>query len=271
MKLALKDRGPTLISRQTKPEGQEMILTFDTIPSTNTYAKEHIGELEDGALVAAWEQTAGRGRFDRKWISPPNVNIYASFVMKKITDPFLATASASLAVLELLKTAFPEGDFFIKWPNDIYAGECKICGVLSERVIHSDPEKSGVIAGMGINVNMTEEDLAAAGQPASSLYILSGRKFNLEKLLSQLAEMLSRCYINYILSAQNSFQEWKKHNFVLGKEIEIGDAFSHAERVFVEDIDENGLLVCRYGNGEVKKLSAGDVRILKEWLKLKND
>ena len=248
-----------------------MVLIFDTIPSTNTYAKEHIGELEDGTLVAAWEQTAGRGRFDRKWLSPPGVNIYASFVMKKISDPFLATASASLAVLELLESAYKEGNFFIKWPNDIYAGECKICGVLSERVVSRDPEKSGVIAGMGININMTKEDLGAAGQPATSLHILSGKNFQLENLLSKLAESLLRCYINYISSPQNSFQEWKKRNFVLGKEIEIGDAFSHAERVFVEDIDENGLLVCRYGNGEVKKLSAGDVRILKETLNLKNE
>ena len=242
-------------------------LVFDTIDSTNTYAKEHLEELEDGSLVAAWEQTAGRGRFDRKWISPPGVNIYASYVMKKIEDPFLATASCSLAVLELLENCCPEGDFYIKWPNDIYAGESKICGILSERIVTAgNPEKSGIVTGMGINVNISKEALAAAGQPAVSLAILSGETFSLEKILLQLERNLKECYINYILYPQVSFRKWKEKNGIIGYEVEVADAFFHVERVFVQDIDDKGFLVCRYGNGEVKKLSAGDIRILKESL-----
>ena len=77
---------------------------LDEVDSTNTYAKLHFEGLPDGALISADCQTAGRGRLDRKWYSPRGVNIYASFVMKQISNPFYATIVASISVLDTLLT-----------------------------------------------------------------------------------------------------------------------------------------------------------------------
>lgn len=105
------------------------ILHFAEIDSTNTYARDHFNDLPDALLVTASFQTAGRGRLGRKWISPPDTNVMATFVMKHVGDAFLATCVASLAVLETLRNAAPGLDFFVKWPNDVYAEDAKIAGI----------------------------------------------------------------------------------------------------------------------------------------------
>ena len=108
------------------------LLELDRVDSTNTYAKNRFDDLADGTLVCAGMQTAGRGRLGRPWVSPAGTNIYASLVIKRFSDPFYATGTVSLAALKLLQENHPAGDFFIKWPNDLYAGYRKIAGILSE-------------------------------------------------------------------------------------------------------------------------------------------
>ena len=77
------------------------LLELETVDSTNTYAKNNFDVLADGTLVCAEMQTAGRGRLGRHWISPAGTSIYASLVMKRIDQPFYATAAASLAALNM--------------------------------------------------------------------------------------------------------------------------------------------------------------------------
>ena len=97
------------------------MIFFDTIDSTTTWAVAHFAELDDRELVVAATQTAGRGRLDRKWISPRG-NIYASFVQKNVNSPLLGVAAGSLAVLDLVRELVPAEKFHIKWPNDIFRG-----------------------------------------------------------------------------------------------------------------------------------------------------
>lgn len=239
------------------------ILDFPLLDSTNTYAKENIASLEDCTLVTAGEQTQGRGRNCRSWLSPGgNENIYASFVMKKIHDPFRATIVSSLAVLALLENHAPGKDIFIKWPNDIYAGEGKICGVLCECTAATKASPLSVIAGMGININTPPEELDAMDRKASSLHSVTGEFFQRKKLLAELAENLFKYYINYVQYSDRLFQEWKRKNRVLGKRVELEESTEKIRTVTVKDIAEDGRLVCME-NGEEFFFSSGDVRLVK--------
>ena len=239
------------------------ILDFPLLSSTNTYAKENIAFLDDCTLIAAEEQSAGRGRNGRSWISPgKEENIYCSFVMKQINDPFRATIVSSLAVLSLLEKHIPGGDIFIKWPNDIFAGDAKICGVLCECTAQTKDTPLSVIAGMGLNVNTPQEVLDAIPQKAASMFSLTGIVFQRKKLLGELAEYLLKYYIKYVQCGSRVFQEWKEKNRVPGKWVELEESTGKRRFVRVKDIAEDGRLLCEE-EGKEFLFSSGDVRLVK--------
>lgn len=238
----------------------EEIIFLDCVDSTNTYAKMHFNELSDGVLVVAREQTAGRGRQSRRWFSPPDCNIYASWVVKNCQRPFWATVAGGLAVLDVLKCFAPEAGFFIKWPNDIYAREKKIAGLLSESI------PGGVITGMGININLSVEQLNQIDQPATSLAVEAGVKFNLEKIVSELAFALKRRYIIYSNFQEKLVEDWKEANFLIGKEIELDDG-RQILRGIMRDLAADGSMIFAC-NGNEKAVYAGDVRIVKESIRV---
>lgn len=239
------------------------ILDFPLLDSTNSYAKENIALLEDRTLISAEEQSAGRGRNGRSWLSPGREeNIYCSFVMKKISDPFRAAIVSSLAVLSLLEKHVPCGDIFIKWPNDIFAGDAKICGVLCECTAQTKDSPLSVIAGMGLNVNTPQKILDAIPQKAASMFSLTGKIFQRKKLLEELAEYLLKYYINYVQCSKILFLEWKEKNRVLGKYVELEESTGRRRFVTVKDIAEDGRLLC-VEEGEEFLFSSGDVRLVK--------
>ena len=128
-------------------------IEFDTIDSTNTYLKENWEQLEDLTFASALEQTAGRGRNQRKWLSPKGENMMFSVLIKDRDllnrYRYLSMLSA-LTVIEALEH-FAVKDLMIKWPNDVYVRDRKICGILLEGVSREHLEC--VIIGIGVNVN----------------------------------------------------------------------------------------------------------------------
>lgn len=238
------------------------LLELESVDSTNAYAKQHFESFVDGTLVTAEMQTDGRGRLGRNWFSPPGVNIYASLVMKQITNPFYATITGSLATLKLLQEQLPRESFFIKWPNDIYVERKKICGILSE--CHTSRSGiDGVITGIGININLETEELAGIGQPAASLKSLSGKFFDVRKLTFLLADALAEYYAVYLHSPEKLFAEWKENNFVIGKLVGLVDSNGNRKSVKVLDISETGELITEE-NGCISRFNCGDVTLMKE-------
>ena len=238
------------------------LLELETVDSTNTYAKNNFDVLADGTLICAEMQTAGRGRLGRCWISPAGVNIYASLVMKQINQPFYATAAASLAAQEMLLQAFPRGDFFIKWPNDIYSGHKKIAGILCEAV--SDAYGiAGVIAGIGVNINLEQRELDRIDQPAASLLSLSGRKFDVKTLILSLKDRLAEYYGIYLSEPEKLFAEWKSRNRIVGRRVSLTDPNGKSHRVRVLDIAETGELIAEE-NGMKYEFNCGDVTLRQE-------
>lgn len=244
------------------------ILFLNTVDSTNRYASDHFDELADGTLVWAEEQTAGRGRLGRSWLSPKGENLYVSWVVKQIREPlFLAAAAASLAVLETLREAADNDlSFYLKWPNDIYCGPDKVSGILSEGVVRETLR--GVIVGMGININSPEATLKQTGIRAASLHSLDGRVFSLKKMILRLAKHVCECYIMYLNDPDGLFARWKEENLLIGQELDFVLPDGRVIRSPFLDIAEDGGAVILDG-GRKRIFSCGDVRIAKESLNFK--
>ena len=155
--------------------------------STNTYAKQHVSLLRSHpiACITAGEQTAGRGRFQRRWISPPHVNLYVTFYTRlSIHQLHLSTLglvlASSMARVLLAAGIHPQ----IKWPNDLQLNQKKFGGILCETV--QQGEFFDVFAGIGVNVNMEAEDLRLIGQPATSLKQETKKTWDRKQLLQNL-------------------------------------------------------------------------------------
>ena len=163
---------------------------FDQLSSTNAHVRERFlsGEaIESGWVAAAREQTAGRGRQGRTWLSAPGRDLCCSIFVA--TDAELAaipslTMAVALAVTDVLNNRGIPAD--PKWPNDVRVGGKKICGILSEGVERAAAPSTGVIVGIGLNVNMSEDDAATIDQPATSICIETGRRDDVGGVLESL-------------------------------------------------------------------------------------
>ena len=170
---------------------------YDTVESTNDEARKAVGGLDNLSVIAAGCQTAGRGQGDHKWHSMPWENLTFSVVMKfgegglaplAARDMLLITETVTLALRRYLLRKRVSAR--IKWPNDIYVGDRKICGILIENILHG-PEVSSSIVGIGLNLNQTEfpPDLP---NPVS-LSLLTGRSYDPVKELELFMRILADC------------------------------------------------------------------------------
>ena len=169
----------------------------DTVESTNDEARMALEELDNLSVIAARCQTAGRGQGDHTWHSRPGENLTFSVVLKfggdglaplAARDVLLVTETVTLALRRYL--LHKRVSARIKWPNDIYVGDRKICGILIENILHG-PEVAASIVGIGLNLNQTEfpPDLP---NPVS-LSLLTGRRYDPEKELERFTGILADC------------------------------------------------------------------------------
>lgn len=160
---------------------------FPTIASTNNWAKANARHLnpERLTIVTASEQTAGRGRHERQWISPIGVNLYVSYCLfvpqhrKDISNipQVIALTTADFICKNDLKAS-------LKWPNDVLIESKKVGGVLCDTTPVDD--KVCVIVGLGLNVNMPPSALQQLEKPATSLAVEAGHTFDLDTIAEEL-------------------------------------------------------------------------------------
>ena len=136
------------------------IIWLDSIDSTNEEAKRHISDIDNLSVLSAYEQTEGRGQRGNTWTSTPGENLMFSIVLKnpKISarDQFCINEITSLSVVDFLSQHGISAR--IKWPNDIYVGSKKICGILIENSLHGSVISSSII-GIGLNINQRNFDV----------------------------------------------------------------------------------------------------------------
>jgi BirA family transcriptional regulator, biotin operon repressor / biotin---[acetyl-CoA-carboxylase] ligase len=161
---------------------------FESTPSTQRLLGP---ERAEGAVAVAEEQTEGRGRLGRSWVSPPGVSILCSIVLTPPVDPprlpelTVVAAEACVEAIEVTTGLGPR----IKLPNDVLVDGRKVAGILAEA------RDGRVVLGIGINVNVEAEQLpAGAAPPASSLLAELGRPVDRAELLVALLEVLERRY-----------------------------------------------------------------------------
>ncbi len=165
---------------------------LETIDSTNTYAKKHFETFPPDQItcITAEEQTAGRGRYQRKWVSPRGVNIYATFYFRLPIDTLHLISLAQVMAYSLTAVLLREGlSPKIKWPNDIQLSGKKVSGILCETVFQK--EWVDLFLGIGINVNLDKKSAAQIDQPATSLRIETGGEWSREILLSKLQKQFT--------------------------------------------------------------------------------
>jgi BirA family biotin operon repressor/biotin-[acetyl-CoA-carboxylase] ligase len=143
---------------------------FSSIDSTNSWAKLHLHEFDRNkiTIITADGQTAGRGQFERKWMSPTGKNIYASFCFFMDNGRSDVVNIPQILAITVVKALESFGfQVKIKWPNDLILLGKKVGGILCETTTIG--EKLGVVLGLGLNVNMELDQLKKIDQPATSL------------------------------------------------------------------------------------------------------
>ena len=170
----------------------------DEVGSTNEYLTDLINknrsEFPDGWIVAAKSQTKGKGQIGNCWVSAPNQNLTFSLLLHPTfltpQTQFPLSMAVALALVETLSSYVADEEaqhFFIKWPNDIYYQEKKIAGVLIENQIFGR-DISHSIVGIGININ--QEDFPEWLPNPISMKKITGKEYDLNRVLSHLQEKL---------------------------------------------------------------------------------
>lgn len=159
---------------------------FDTIGSTNTELAQARSGLPDRAIFAARLQTAGRGQRGNSWQSRAGENLTFSMLLKPVSIPlrsqFIVSEAVALGITDYLAEAGVEAK--IKWPNDIYVGDRKICGILIENFLNGDFLADSVV-GVGFNLNQKEFDPILPNP--TSLSLVTGATYIVEDELESLA------------------------------------------------------------------------------------
>ena len=160
--------------------------------STNTYLSRLAATLPGGTVIYTPSQTAGRGQKGNSWESEDGKNLTFSQLLKrppvKARDQFYLSEAAALAVVEAL-TAQAGDDFTVKWPNDVYWKDKKVCGMLIESSLDGTDIAHSIV-GIGINVNQ-ERFLSDAPNPVSLINI-TGREHDLMALLKQVCSRIEQ-------------------------------------------------------------------------------
>lgn len=220
------------------------LLFLDEINSTNTYSKEHVNELHDKDVVYTFKQTAGRGRFDRKWVDLGSGNIYLSIILKPSSD--LKQVYSNLTQYTALKLAetFEKYNVIpqIKWPNDILIDEKKISGILAETVFKQN-QLQGLIIGVGVNLNADENDFKKIDKKVTALNIETHKEINKIDFLNCFIDNFFANYENFLNNGFKSIKDeyMKRINF-LNKEITIHN-FNEDYTGIVEDISDEGSVI----------------------------
>ena len=229
------------------------------VDSTNTFVKQHCEELDDGALVWADIQTAGRGRLDRTWVSKKG-NFFGTLLMKNLANPFLGTMVVSLSALDTLQVLAPEEPVWLKWPNDLYVDDAKLAGILSESVVLQD-QRRAIAVGIGVNLLLSAEDLQRIDKPAAAV---AKAQINPEKFALELAKNAKKYYIMGMSCGERLFALWSERNGVIGMELvlELGGGKSVAGTAV--GIANDGALIMCDANGVKKSYYCGDVSVNRE-------
>lgn len=234
------------------------ILRYDTIDSTNNEAaKQARGGAGEGLCIVADEQSSGKGRQGRMWVSERGSGVFLSIILRpRLEAKYLSliTLAAAVAVYDLLRDRFliqPD----IKWPNDVLVGGKKICGILAEAIETRDG--LAVILGVGINIRTPEQENATS--------ITAEATFAAERdeIVELLVEDVARLYKRLAADPAAIVAMWQERSsFAHGMRVKAALPTGDVEGI-TSGLDENGALRLKLRDGSLTTIHAGDVTQLR--------
>lgn len=247
---------------KTRRMGKE-IRYFSQIDSTNQYAKRIAEEgALDGTLIIADEQTAGKGRSGRHWVTPPGEAIAFTLILrpKLTTDRIsMVTLVMGLAVVQAINALYNLGAG-IKWPNDAVVNGKKICGILTEMSAEIS-EIHYIVIGVGINANLTHfpEEIKSI---ATSLKLELGREVNRAELIARIMEEFERFYAKFENAGDLSDmrEEYNSACLNMDRPVRVLDPAGEYTGT-ARGINDLGVLKVEMPDGTIREVSSGEVSV----------
>lgn len=236
---------------------QGRLLQFTRLESTNRWVLSHLDFCRHGDVVWAQCQTAGRGRFDRPWLSPGGRGLTLSFVFTELDEQFFPTLghTAALAVRDTLEHFSINAQ--LKWPNDVLIKGNKIAGILSE----VDFNRHTVVLGIGLNVNFDRRDIESGGinVPVTSMRIVKNRQVDIGEVRLCLVRKMEN-YCDLIVEKGTSIivEAWRQSDWLTGRRIRITNPNFSVEGRYA-GMDHNGQLRLVDDQETENRFLAGDV------------
>ncbi len=229
--------------------------------STNLVIKEKANTLGEGHVVIAGEQTAGRGRYGRTFLSPGGTGLYMSVLLRpklSAEDAVMITTAAAVAVCRAIEELTPDKPT-IKWVNDVLVNGKKVCGILTEA---SFDMESGALdyAVLGVGINVTESDGGFPQELADIAgAILQNREHDMRCRLA--SSFLRHFFDIYDTFPSRSFvEEYRIRSFLPGRPILVLRQGTSVPAKAVA-IDDRCRLIVRYADGSEEALSSGEVSV----------
>jgi BirA family biotin operon repressor/biotin-[acetyl-CoA-carboxylase] ligase len=245
------------------------VLHYDSIDSTNEEARR-LAEKGEGewTIVNAKTQTAGKGRLQRRWESPPGIGLYFSIILKPEITPGkinLVNITTSVSVAEFIREFIEENQasqmlqIHVKWPNDVWIGGKKIAGILLESAFRENMLKYLVI-GIGMNINQEMGDFSPALKTrAASLRMVTGKSWNPQDILEK---FLIYFYRNFREAVTAGFKgitrRYEELMVFLNEQVSVKLPQGEIKGITL-GIDCDGFLKLKTNTGQ-RIITAGDVR-----------
>ncbi|MFQ6122328.1 MAG: biotin--[acetyl-CoA-carboxylase] ligase [Dehalococcoidales bacterium] len=236
----------------------QRVIYYPRLTSTMDIAKQEAQQgAAEGTTVIADEQTGGKGRARRVWLSPKG-SIALSIILypSGLHLPSLFMLG-SLAVVHSIKTVtgLPSQ---IKWPNDVLINGKKVCGILVESDVRGDKVVCAIM-GIGINANFRVSDFPEIPSTATSLADELGRQVSRLDMIRCLLVETERLYLA-LPDREPIYQEWRDRLVTLGRKVQVKSGETVLKGV-AESVARDGSLLLRHSNGSSTKVVAGDVSL----------
>lgn len=236
---------------------------LETVGSTNDFAKEHL--QKHGAVVLSEEQTGGRGRLGRQWLSPKGKGLWMSAVLrpdKKLESVQLITLASGLAVVRALEKIIEYKKLSLKWPNDVFLNGKKVCGILVESQIRGG-RFDRIVIGIGLNVGQAKEDFPDdLRYPASSLWLETkthhDRNLLAAAILNELEPLADAVFLG---KTSEMLAAWKSYCSQVNKPVEIEGADQPKIGVF-RDVLETGAVLLELSDGSTREITVGEISLV---------
>ena len=240
------------------------LLEYDTLDSTNTFSHDLVSKSNpsEGTVVFTHHQTAGKGQYGRKWASIAGQNITLSIILKptflKVSDQFYLNIITSLAVANTLEY-YIKDQVKIKWPNDVYVEDKKICGILIQNNLSGQKIVNSVV-GIGINVNQDQfhPDLPNP----TSLKLLTKKDHDIKEIRETLCGELEKVYLQLKDEKQKIImEEYQERIYRLGVKTKFKIEEREVEGI-ISSINSNGQLMIDI-KGELESFSKTEIQYLR--------